>query len=104
MLCALSEQFAGITLKIDACQEDTVDTRAQKAILQMSVLLINSSVAVWPLLRRYLEGTFSADYAKLVKIYNYLYTNVFIRCCRVSKELMCASVSCDLMCDGKNRH
>ena len=89
-LCALSGQFCGIVLKIAACEEANVDrnTTADKAIITMSVLLVNVSVACWPILRRYFDGSFRGDYANVVKVYDYLYTKVFIRCCHVCRVLM----------------
>ena len=64
------------------------NTSTDRAIIEAVVVLLNFSVLIWPLLRKLLSGTFYGYYEKLVGVYEYLHSKVFVRCCHILPVLV----------------
>ena len=85
--CDFHWQFVGIMIALlDA--SPNANTGTDRAIIEVIVVLLNVSVLIWPLLRKFLSGTFHGYYEQLVRVHEYLHSKVFVRCCGVFPVLM----------------
>lgn len=71
------------------------NTSTDRAIIEVIVVLVNFPVLIWPLLRTFLTGTFHGYYEKLVGVYEYLHSKVFVRLCgsKEQKEWIAATAA-----------
>ena len=73
-------QFVGIMIALLDASPDT-NTGTDRALIEVVVVLLNTSVLIWPLLRKFLSGTFHGYFEKLVGVHEYLHSKVFVRWC-----------------------
>ena len=85
--CDFRWQFVGIMIALlDA--SPNANTGTDRAIIEVIVVLLNVSVLIWPLLRKFLSGTFHGYYEQLVGVHEYLYSKVFVRWCHILPVLV----------------
>ena len=76
--CSRPWQFVGIMI---ALLEATPEKKASadRAIIQVMVVLINGATMVWPLMRKVMSGQAQDYFDKLVVVYTYVRSNVIVR-------------------------
>ena len=76
--CSRPWQFVGIMI---ALLEATPEKKASadRAIIQVMVVLINGATMVWPLMRKVMSGQAQDYFDKLVGVYTYVRSNVIVR-------------------------
>ena len=81
MTCAVCPdlwQFVGIMIALLDATPD-VQATADRAIIEIMVVLINGATVVWPLVRNVMTGQMRDHYDKIVGAWTYVHSNVILR-------------------------